>query len=406
MHAGNPVLFRHSGFLGTSLFCHRTDLAVHPTFTIRIHDSLEGLSAEWPAGGPLSPAEARYHVFQTKTFLDVWRATFGRSRGARVCLVEVRDASGNPVIFIPLCIRASKGAKILGFIDEGAADYNAPILFPVPWEWSRPLAEQLWEAVVAALPRFDVLILDKMPGDVEGLTNPLHLISDGPNDVSCHGTDLRRPWTDIQKAQPQHKTLMRKIRNLERIAPCQYVIASGKAERDEIVHALLKQKQRRFVETHVPGFDAEPDKRAFFEEGTDIFAEAGMLHLSAIKVGDEIVSTLWGLVHGKRYYGILMSFEAGEWAKYSVGHIVNYRTLEWLHQNGFEYMDHGIGDEPWKLDHCEITVPLSKKTGTRTWRGGLYISRMRAIERLRGTRFWQKVRPLKWTALRAIRKRA
>ncbi|RCS25157.1 GNAT family N-acetyltransferase [Phyllobacterium salinisoli] len=379
---------------------------MHPTFTIRVHDSFEGLPAEWPVGEPASSPEARYHAFQTKTFLGVWWATFGRSRGARLCLVEVRDGSGNPVMFVPLCIKMSKGAKILSFIDEGAADYNAPVLFPVPWEWSRPLAEQLWEAIVASLPAFDVFILDKMPEDVGGLINPLHLISDGPNDVSCHGTDLRRSWADIQKAQPQHKSLMRKMRNLERSASCQYVIASGKTERDEILQAVLKQKQRRFEETQVPGFDAEPDKRAFFEEGTDRFAEAGMLHLSAFKVGDEIVSTLWGLVRGKRYYGILMSFEAGEWAKYSVGHIVNYRTLEWLHQNGFEYMDHGIGDEPWKLSHCEVTVPLSQKTGTRTWRGNLYISRMRAMERMRRTRIWQKVRPLKWTVLRAIRKRA
>lgn len=372
-------------------------------FTIHVHDSLDNLSAEWPTGSPAPVANPHYHVFQSRTFLEVWWSTFGQVGDIRACFVEVRDEANNPLIFIPLCITTRKGTKILGFIDADAADYNAPILFPRSPDWTYDTAVDLWEKIAAALPDFDVIMLDKMPARIGGLVNPLDLLADGPNDVFCHGNNLQRPWEEIDKAQPYRKTLLKKMRGLERLAPTQYIIATDKSEQAIIVDQLLKQKQRRFEETQVPGFDAEPEKYAFFHDGTEQFAKAGMLHLTALKVGDEIVATLWGLVQAKTYYAIMIGFEGDDWAKYSVGRIIYYRTLEWLHKNGFEYMDLGIGNEPWKLEHCDTTVPLSKMTSIISWKGRMFMRRLQMMEHLRSTGAWQKLRPLKWTVLRTLR---
>lgn len=368
--------------------------------SVQVHDSLETVSKEWPVSPADAPANARYHVFQTLTFLRVWWDTFGRGAAVTPCLVEVRDAEGRPVLFAPLGLSKRKQARILTFADADAADYNAPILFPVDHEWTRERAAELWRLIVEALPAFDLVTLSKMPEQVGGLTNPLYLIADASNDVACHGNNLCRPWHEIDKAVPFRKTLLKKMRGLERIGPLRYLVFADEQDHDGVLAFVLRQKQRRFEETKVPGFDADPEKYAFFHEGTRSFVDARMVHLAGLRVGDEIVGAMWGLVQGRHYYAILIGSEGAEWAKYSIGRIVYYKTLEWLHKAGFEYMDLGIGDEPWKLDHCDTTVPLAQMTVIRTWRGRWYRRRMRALESLRQTLLWRKLRPLKWVVLR------
>lgn len=368
--------------------------------SVQVHDSLERVSKEWPVSPADALADARYHVFQTLTFLRVWWDSFGRGGAVAPCLVEVRDSEGRPVLFAPFCLSTRKRVRILTFVDADAADYNAPILFPVDHEWTRDRAAELWRLIVEALPSFDLAIASKMPDQVGGLTNPLNLIADGPNAVACHGNDLRRAWDEIDRAIPFRKTLLKKMRALGRIGALDYFLVADEQDHDAVLAFVLRQKQRRFEETKVPGFDADPEKYAFFHEGTRSFVGARMLHLAGLRVGDEIVGAMWGLIQGKHYYAILIGSEGNDWAKYSIGRIVYYKTLEWLHKAGFEYMDLGIGNEPWKLDHCDTTVPLAQMTVVRTWRGRWYMRRARALETLRDTTLWGKVRPLKWVVLR------
>lgn len=371
-------------------------------FKISVFDDLDDVSQDWPQGATAGNG-ARFHPFQSVAFLKVWLSSLGRTGRRSLHFVEVRDAAGRPVIFIPLCISLSKGARILEFIDADAADYNAPVLFPTPIAWSRETAEELWRAVTDALPPFDVVMFSKMPGDIDGIVNPLGLIGDRPNGVSCHGNDLRRPWAEIEAGIPQRKTLMRKIRNLEKIAPLSFGIAADEAERRQATLAFMRQKQWRFEQTRVPGFDVDAGKRDFFDRGTELFAREGMLRLFYLKSGEEIIATIWGLVAGRRYYAIMLSFEAGAWAKYSPGSVLYCRTLEWLCENGFEWLDLGIGDEAWKLESCETTFPLTAREQPVTLRGRIFLMRRRVAAGIRSTAIWQAVRPLKWVILRRLR---
>ncbi|WP_162894779.1 GNAT family N-acetyltransferase [Rhizobium terrae] len=373
-----------------------------PVFNIAVFDQLDSVSRDWPRGAT-SEHGARYHPFQSVIFLKVWTDSFGRSGRRSLHFVEVRDGGGRPVFFVPLCITMRNGAKVLEFIDANAADYNAPILFPTTIVWSRTLVERLWLAIVSKLPSFDVLVFSKMPSDIDGLANPLSLIADRANDISCHANDLRRPWPEIEAGVPQRKTLFRKIRNLEKVAPLEFRIATEEHERREATDAFLRQKQWRFEQTRVPGFDVDVDKRDFFHEGTHVFAREGMLKLFYLTSGEEIIATMWGLMAGRRYYAIMLSFEAGKWAKFSPGGVLYYRTLRWLHEHQFEWLDLGIGDEPWKLESCETTFRLTAKQLPVTLQGRVFLARQRLAGAIRSTALWQAVRPLKWIILRRLK---
>ncbi|MCE3519465.1 GNAT family N-acetyltransferase, partial [Escherichia coli] len=67
--------------------------------------------------------------------------------------------------------------------------------------------------------------------------------------------------------QPGSKNLRNRHRALERLGECRLLIAGTPEERAFVLETLLAQKQRRFEETQVPGFDKEPEKQSFFELG-------------------------------------------------------------------------------------------------------------------------------------------
>ncbi len=369
-------------------------------YEIRVHQTLDMLPAEWPVCGPEGGAVC--YPFQTRAFLEAWMRTIGAAHGHRCAFVEVRERDGAPLLFVPFTIFRRYGVRILTFTDSGVADYNVPVLFPTQRCWSAESAAYLWRRIAEKLPTHDVALLEKMPLEAGGLVNPLALLPSVANEVFCHGNDLRRPWQGIEAEFPQTRTLLKRIRGFEKTGG-RYRVVTEATERRRVIERLIAQKQRRFEETHVPGFESAPAHCAFIEEGTEIFARAGMLDLCCLEAEGEIVAVLWGLVRDGRYYALMIGHESGRWKRLSPGRIVYYKTLQRLHGEGLDYLDLGIGDEPWKLEHCRTTVPLRRASFVLTPRGRVLVAAQGGVKALRKTRIWQSLRPFKWVILRALR---
>lgn len=372
------------------------------SWRIEVFSDPAAVSADWPRG---AEGPAQCHVFQTLAFLETWQASYGQSPDVTLCLVEVRDTAGRPLLMAPLSIQRGRNGRVLGFADLTAADYNAPILFPTAETWTVERARALWEAIIARLPAFDLAVLDKMPERVGALVNPLHLLADRANPESCHLTRLDRPWPEVEKQIQSAKNLRNRFRALQRLGSCELVLAETPDQRRQMLDSLLAQKQRRFEETRVPGFAEHPEKLAFFTLGTEIMARAGALHLSGLVVNGQILATYWGLVHGPHYYGLFIGNEAGDWLKYSPGRVLHHQLLQHLSAAGFACLDLGIGNEPWKQSVCDVTIPLSMMVEARTMRGRLSLVWRDLHARLVATAAWQKIRPLKWMLLRGWRDR-
>jgi CelD/BcsL family acetyltransferase involved in cellulose biosynthesis len=317
----------------------------------------------------------------------------------------VRDHQGNLVLRLPLAIESRGGLRVLGFADQSCADYNAPILYRTAIDWTQERAAALWAAIEATLPTVDKIVLEKMPAMVGGLVNPLYRISGEANPESCHGSDLTRPWAEIEETQTQLKTLKRKARGLEKLGAVRFIVASDKAERDRLLDRLLEQKQRRFEETQVPGFAESPASRQFFVDATELFAASGNLHLAALEVGGELIATSWTVAVGKTVYELMIGFEAGEWFKHSPGRVLNLRYLEWAKAQGFTYLDHGIGDEDWKRENCDTHVPLGRLIAARTAKGRRELAKAALVASVRSSKIYQRLRPYKWIVKRALLKR-
>lgn len=368
-------------------------------FAVTVHRTRP---ADWPGAHDLG--EGRAHIFQTREFLSVWASTFAADFGLDARYVEVRDGGGNLVLRVPLAIGIRRGVKVLSFADQSCADFNAPILYPTGIEWTAGRAAALWAAIEAALPPVDQVLLEKMPAMVGDLINPLFLLAGEANPESAHGSNLLLDWPEIEATQAQLKTLKRKARGLQKFGEVRFIVARDKAERDRLLAKLLEQKQRRFEDTRVPGFAENPTPKHFFEQATELFAATGDLHLAALEVGGELIATSWTVSLGSRVYELMIGFEAGEWAKHSGGRILNLRFLEWAKAQGFAYLDHGIGDEDWKLENCDTHVPLGRLHAPRTGKGRRAMALAALTARLRGTTLYERLRPWKWVVKRALRR--
>lgn len=371
-------------------------------FAVRVYDDVRALPEHWPRAGRTGPA--RCHVFQTAEFLAVWVDTFGRAAKDRTYFVEVRDVDGALAMLVPVAIVRKTGARILSFVDGGAADYNAPILFETPWSWTPRNAAEAWRAVKTALPPFDVALFDKMPADIGGVVNPFYLLSTDENPESCHATDLRKSWKEVEKRQVFYGKRMRRIASLAETTPVEFLVGEDDALRARLLEALLEQKQRRFEETRVPGFDAQPEKREFYERATVEMAKAGALHLSGLSFGGEIVAAQWSLIHDGHYYALVGSFDGSVYGRYSPGKVLYLMLIKLLHERGVKIADLGVGDEAYKQDHCDLTIRLAVMTEAQTAAGRLFLARAAGMKRLRGSALWRRLRPLKWVLLRGLKR--
>lgn len=383
-------------------------------YLIRCVHSIDALSPEWPDASPITMVSKReniqpvnFHIFQTTSFLRVWEQTYGVKLNAQLCLVEVRSPSGEPILFLPLVITKSQGMRILSFTDHGVADYNAPVLFHNSYTeqfvWDATNAKQLWQNIIRTLPEFDIAIIGNMPEKIGEALNPLFLLSDIPNGASSHLTTLNHPWKVVEKSLRRPRRIRRNLRHLEELGNCEFHIAETKQDRERYLEFLLQQKQQRFIETKVPGFETYPEKKAYFTLATEAYHEVGALHFSALTSNDKIIACMWGLVSGSHYYGIMIASKFNQWAKYSPGHVIHYLLLQNLQQHGYDCLDLGVGDEEWKLRSCDVTVPLKKMIYCNTLRGKIYNQYLKTMAAARATRIWQLIRPLKWKLIRLFR---
>lgn len=370
-------------------------------FDIQVFSSTEQLSADWPDADDRT--STAFFVFQSKSFLKAWEATYGQKSGVQLCLTEVRQSDGTPLLFLPLSITRIYGSRVLSFIDDGVSDYNAPIVFPAAAKLSHDAAMRVLEAVIAKVPFHDVIALRKMPERVEGSVNPLWLLTNLSSEASTHAVSLTRPIEEIELSIKSIKNIKKRGRTLQHLDGFRFYLAQTEAERQSVLETMLRQKQRRFEDTEVPGFDAHPEKRRFFEQATEQLARRNALHFSAIAVGETILATMWSIVRNGHYCAMITTFENGDWSKLSPGKVLMLRLLSELKAQDYTCFDLGYGDEPWKTELCDQTTLLRDYIRPVTLRGRISLILAHALERMRATPFYKKLRPLKWQLLRKFR---
>ncbi|GJE53819.1 GNAT family N-acetyltransferase [Methylobacterium thuringiense] len=369
------------------------------TFRIRVADTPSAFP-DWPRSD--RQGSARCHVFQCADILEVWLDTIGAARRIRALFVGVSDAAGQTVMLLPLGIERIRGVRVLGFLDGTVVDYSQPVLFAPASNLDADAMKRLWQDIRAALPGFDVAVFDKMPTEVGGQANPLMHLDVVQMPESGHVMSLPVGQEDLEKRIPVSKRHVRYMRQLAKDQAVALEVADSPEQGRQFLDDMIENKTRKFHETRVPGFEI-PGKRAFYDEATRRLANLSPIHLSAVRAGDTVVASHWGLVYEDRFYFLMTAYAGGEWRKFSPGRILNDELIRWCHTHGYRWFDFGIGDEVYKYEYCDVVVPLHIAVIPVSLRGRLYVLTGALLTRLRASRLWQRLRPYKWILLRSLK---
>jgi CelD/BcsL family acetyltransferase involved in cellulose biosynthesis len=311
------------------------DAPVRVVTTGGLHD----LSGLWPRSGDTGAGQC--YAFQGADVLAVWGETIGAARGVAPVFTAVTDAEGRPLLLLPLGIERRHGLRVLTFLDGGVADYNAPVVFPAAAAWSAHTTRSVWQALLKALPPFDVAVLDKMPERVGALPNPLSALATLRHAASGHALSLSGTWEDFAKTRlPRRQDSSRKRRRLEKLGMLTFDVAETPEQCEAFLEAMIHQKTRRFRDTGVADDFDKPGYRAFFPAMTHRFAGRPPLHLSVLKLDDTILAAHWGYVAGDRFYYLMPSFEGGDWIRYSAGRLLIEHLIEWSYARGLAVVVH------------------------------------------------------------------
>jgi CelD/BcsL family acetyltransferase involved in cellulose biosynthesis len=349
---------------------------------LHIYHSFEAAETIWRS----IEDECYCHVFQTFDWLATWYRTIGAAEHIEPCIVCVADAGGKSVMLLPLGIHRQFGVSFLTFLGGIVSDYHAPIVeakFAATLD-AASFAEML-SRIFAQLPRADVLALERMPASLDGVRNPFAYLPRAKHVWSAHMAVLGTSFEDFKRRRSAKIFLdsKRQWRRLSEIAPTRLEIAATPSAIAEMLDALARQKRRRWRETGARDLFGISGYLAFYQMLANRFVAPGLIHLSALRVGDTIVATHLGAVFRSRFYYLMPGFESGDWVRFSVGRLLMQSLLEWGISAGLSEFDLTVGDEIYKDKWADQSVPLYNCMRGLTVRGRVYCLCLETRERIR-----------------------
>ncbi len=323
--------------------------AARRRFRVQVQTNLDPLPAAW---GRLE-ATGHHTAFQTQAWLLPWYRIIAHHRGAKPLLVTVSDAvSHEPLLFFPLVTRRDDTYRWIEFADLGVSDYNAPLVAPGFAPDERQL-RRLMREFFSALPSADLLRFDKTPDTLGDAPNPLagHEMFHRMRFQSWGvGLPATRAGFEAGLSPGFLKELGRKHRRLAGKGEVRLQLAGSEREVVEIFGALVDQRRRRFTELGRENVLDDAVFRDFYETVILSSLRTGFASLAALRCGDEIVATLFGLRSRGAFHLLMSTMQGGKWKSSSPGNVAIDEMISAMIGEGEDHFDFTIGDELYKRD--------------------------------------------------------
>lgn len=346
-------------------------------FSVNVFEGGSFDRAGWPSITDAS--NITMHVYQSREFLDVWMNTVGDAHRAQSFLVVVKHRERGPIFYLPLVVEKKFNVRLLRFMDAGVSDFNAPIVAPGA-ELTREEFTAIWLMILSRLPKVDVIDLQKIPGNIMGIPNPLTYLDCTPHGTCGHAITLSAMAANLNAATSVarlRKKLRRDFRRLNQLGETAFVINPPPAEADEIFTTLIQFKRQKYMATTGHDFLAMPGIRRFYREMAAPRQIGGLSHISALICAGKVVSAHLGFTsHGCFYY----TFPAYDpaYRQYSVGHLLLQHLIDRCSFDKCATFDLGEGDAPYKNKLATHKLPLSDYESALSAAGLVYLQVRRA----------------------------
>ncbi len=311
-------------------------------------------------------------LFQSEFWLSNWYQTFTSNTHTRAVIVGIEDQrSGDLVLLLPLVKHQQRGLSIISFADFGLADYNAPLINP-DHLFEPQQIDRLMRDITRALPKADLLMLEKIPDHINKLKNPLRALKGLQKSNLCHyGIEITGSWDEYWSTLKRNfrKDQRRRWRGLEKKGEVSFIWCRDENDIKPLLDRLMHQQRNRLHGLTLPYLLDDPAMKRFYERLTTKGCASGPVIFTALLVAGQPVATLCGFGNGSHYGMTISGYESGEWSKCSPGRLLTERTMQTLHENGYSYFDFTIGDEPYKQYFATEQGILHDIYRPLSWRG-------------------------------------
>lgn len=345
---------------------------------------------------------AVYSPSQSPQWIRAWIAEAGPD-----ILIAILSIDGRPSLALAVEIVRSGPFRVARFMGGHHANGNFCPFVEAPVGPSRAELEKLVAAIREARPDIDLLSLERLAGDIDGLANPLLALQHRPSPNLALVVNLSGGFDavlDRAGSRRKRKRNRAQARKLEAAGGFRFIRASTPAETARLLDGFLTMKQQQLRKMGVDDVFAVPQVRGFFGRlfADALPAEAPAFQLDGLEVGGQLRAVTGSSRCGKRLICEFGAMADDELANYSPGDFLFFQNISRACAEGLAVYDFSVGDEPYKRLWCDaevmqhdVIVPLTAK-GALLALGARAKNRAKAV--VKGNRYF-------WSLAKALRRR-
>jgi CelD/BcsL family acetyltransferase involved in cellulose biosynthesis len=279
-------------------------------------------------------------------------ASLNLSREWAAAALATTDADADPRLLavhrgdrllglLPLALRGMRGKPTLGFL--GAPHNDLTDLMALPGE-EEAAARAILQFLGSWEPGMAIDLEDLDPLGVLATYDRDHRALEWSPSTGAPKIDLRRPWTSV--ASPR---LAGRIRNAMERLRAAHSVELGWVRGTDAVAALPAFISCREARLTAKGRPLDLPPLPLLENVVRRLAPVGRCALVELRIEGELAAADLYLLDPPVGMMWLRALER-KWQKHLSGHLLLHATMKLLGQEGYEVLDLGRGDEPYKFD--------------------------------------------------------
>lgn len=315
-----------------------------------------------------------------------WIAAWTEEVNSDILVASLADAGGQQVLALPLEVVSAGGLKIARFVGGSHANGNFPVMRPGNQAISRAALDELANAIHRQRPDIDVLALERMAEELNGVRNPLLAM---PSQVSPNvalALDLRGGFDAVLERSPSRKgrRYRAQARKFELFGGAHRLIAGTEHDVMRFLDAFFAMKAERFRAMGITDVFAEPKVQAFFRHLFVSSLGSGAFSLAALEVGGKLRAVTGHSRCGDRLICEFGAIANDQMAMHSPGDFLFYENIKEACEETFLIYDFSVGDEPYKRAWCDIELRQADVVVPLTTRGRIFSRWLNAKSSLKG----------------------
>jgi CelD/BcsL family acetyltransferase involved in cellulose biosynthesis len=340
----------------------------------------ESLTTGWHASG-----------FQQAHWLRCWFATIGIEPGIEGFWLTLKDSVGQDVLAMPVIRHVEARLTRLTSANLGVTDYNAPLLMPRAALYT---PGEIWAAIRATLPRADLLQIDHMPPDVQGLANPLvqHPLA-LPSRISGWAVDLPETFEAFRAtlSSSMRDQMGKATRRFARVEEHDTRLVETPDEAFETLKFLETHQEIRLGQKGLDYVLSEPAKSRFYHRLAQEGVANGKTVMATFRVKGELVAANFGICEQNRVYYLRLTNLYGEWSPFKLGLLVTEYLIRTKQEQGITCFDFTLGDYDYKKRFGATQIHLHDVEVPLSWRGWSSVLNLQIRRRLRNLQWLRRL---------------